>query len=112
MIAAQKMKQGQRDHKLVSLCSITMQCPIYSGFQMITLQKGRKYETEGHKLQINWVSGFSGMGIVEWWNSGMVEWIFFVLFWGLIRLVAGLGLVPGYWPLRDGECTHPNGRYS
>ena len=44
----------------------------YSGFnllQMITLQKGRKYETEGHKLQINWVSGFSGMGIVEWWNS-------------------------------------------
>ena len=20
------------------------------------------------------VSGFSGMGIVEWWNSGMVEW--------------------------------------
>ena len=21
------------------------------------------------------VSGFSGMGIVEWWNSGMVEWM-------------------------------------
>ena len=20
------------------------------------------------------VSGFSGMGLVEWWNSGMVEW--------------------------------------
>ena len=23
------------------------------------------------------VSGFGGMGIVERWNSGMVEWIFF-----------------------------------
>ena len=27
------------------------------------------------------VSGFSGMGIVEWWNGGMVEWMH-VLFFG------------------------------
>ena len=26
-----------------------------------------------------------------------------VFLWGVIRLVAGLGLVPGYWPLRDGN---------
>ena len=29
--------------------------------------------------------------------------MFFFFFGGLIRLVAGLGLVPGYWPLRDGN---------
>ena len=26
-----------------------------------------------------------------------------IFLWGVIRLVAGLGLVPGYWPLRDGN---------
>ena len=29
--------------------------------------------------------------------------LLFFLGGGVIRLVAGLGLVPGYWPLRDGN---------
>ena len=40
-----------------------------------------------------WVSGFSGMGIVEWWNSGMVEWWnggmdACVIFWCMLAITA------------------------
>ena len=40
------------------------------------------------------VSGFSGMGIVEWWNSGMVECVVtFLVHVGnnCIRVVAVMG---------------------
>ena len=42
-----------------------------------SFEDGRIGERGG--LTKRWVSGFSGMGIVEWWNSGMVEWIFFFI---------------------------------
>ena len=52
---------------------LNLHCPDKGG---LTVQLGRQECVFDNisKVANNGVSGFSGMGIVEWWNSGMVEW--------------------------------------
>ena len=47
-----------------------------SDVQEVVQEQGRfgSPRVQTRRLSAAGVSGFSGMGIVEWWNSGTVEW--------------------------------------